>query len=275
LKLPAPLGTVIFAIRDEDGVISVPLDITIAREGITAGAIAGALLGTTGRVIGQAFLNTPFRMASTITSLVPGGEAPPEEEEPIALEFEGGSPNLAAAEAAKLAALLERLADGEPLQVALRHDFSGKDLERAGERANPPREDCLEMAERLRREKARLLVRREEAAARARNAVLGGLWRESASATEALRRLDIEIQTADQGLQDLYDRARPGAERQAPRRAREAAVALARARLAAVAAALAAAGEEAEKAVRIDRPGVPEEAPGAVGRVIVTVTRAR
>jgi len=60
---------------------------------------------------------------------------------------------------------------------------------------------------------------------------------------------------------------------QAPRRARAAAVAIARARLVAVQTSLApSAGERAGEAIRSSRPIVPETAAGKTGKVLVIVT---
>jgi hypothetical protein len=274
LELPAPLGAVIFALRDSEGTITVPLNVAVDPNNVSMTALAAAAVATLGKLVAQAIAQVPLRVGSSVAGLVAGEEEAPEEglEAPIILEFAPADAMLAAGEAAKLGLLLERRQSGEKLVIGLEHGFGAADLARAGQRANPPPEQCLEIAARLRREKKAMFRQREELAAHCRTAVLSGLWAEAGRLRQRLSRLDRQITEADEALEDFLARVRPGAERLAPRRAREANLTIARARLAAVRSVLlAGAPGEAADAVRVTRPAAVESAPEGAGKVVVTI----
>ena len=160
--------------------------------------------------------------------------------------------------------------------LGLEHGFGAADLARAAQRANPPPELCLELAARLRREKKEMLGERVELAARTRTAVLSGLWAEAGNLRQRLSALDRRITGADEALGDFLVRVRPGAERLAPRRARDVSLTIARARLAATRALiLTGVPSGGEDAVRLTRPTAEESAPDGLGKVTVTIKALR
>jgi hypothetical protein len=111
-------------------------------------------------------------------------------------------------------------------------------------------------------------------ASRARAAYASAIEPECEEHTRRLQAIDRELGLTEQSLDRVLELMRPGAERQAVRRARDACIAIGRARLAAVLAAMKEAGvENADERIRITRPRYTE-AEGAAGGV-VTLTPGR
>jgi len=157
--------------------------------------------------------------------------------------------------------------------LTLRHTLGREDLEEAHQRANPSRADCLDMINRLQARRIEVTGTRSEVASRARAAYAIGLSAECATLTRRLRALDAELGTIESSLDRILELLRPGAERQAVRRTRDASIALGRARLKAIFALLEKAGvPNAANRIQVtnprfvmptdDRPGVITITPG-------------
>lgn len=290
LKLPAPLNAVLFALRDEDGRISVPVRVRLGPGGASAGELTGAIAKAVGAVAGTALANIGFRAVDTVAdigkgvvSIVPGMDAIPFMSEaasvtyaPVVVSFDPGDAAPPRSQLDALATLIAASKDDEQVVLTLEHKLGGGDYARSRVRANPSPEDRRGLVARLAARKRLALAARVDLLAEARAAMAAGLVAAAESAGERVRALDAELVEIESALDAVYELERGGAERQAGRRGRLASLGLARARLDAVRAALIAAGcPSAPGRVVVSRPRV-EDAPGSEGgTVTVTATRRR
>jgi len=281
LNLPVPLDMVIFLLRDEDGAIEIPLDFHVGVEGMSTGEILSIASTTLGTLIADAVAASPFRVLSTAGDIVPvedllslGGDE--EEAEPLlTLGFRPGDTFVSRAMAGKLEPLVEALSDDEELVATLTHELGAGDVERAGLRADPSRADCIALVARLRQRKAEIIAQHEQVAAQARAAIAAGFDDRARTARDRLGRLERELGLTERSLDEILEFLRPGSERRAVRRMREACIAVGRLRLEAVRALLAErlAAEEvtnvAER-IRVKRPRFTEPAGQDGGSVNIT-----
>ncbi len=170
LHLPAPLDSVLFLLKNDDGEHVIPLDFHVDRDGLGGGQIAGAAAGAMGSVIGRAVASAPLRVLGTVTDLVgvTGNEAPVAPEPPVVLAFAPGDPAPPPDADTTLAALAARLLDDENLALVVEHEFGAGDAQRAETLGSPPPDDARRLAERLSARRAELLRQRDAKAAEAR-----------------------------------------------------------------------------------------------------------
>lgn len=230
LKLPAPLDVVVFLLRDEDEVISIPLDFEVGADGLSAATIAGVAASTLGSLITDAVASSPFRIVGgTLGDLVPLGD---EEEEVgdqgpfMTLAFDPGDTHLNPGMMQQLDELIECLNDEEETSLLLRHELSVRDIELANRSANPSQAECLELSRRFRQDRKRLAVQRERLAAQAVAAFSAGFDRDAELALDRIRALDREAGMLEKSLDDTLTLLHAGAERRAPRRTRGACIEL-------------------------------------------------
>jgi hypothetical protein len=286
LHLPAPTNLVGFVLRDEDGAITIPLDVPVPKDGISIKRISLEAIAVLGELVAKALANSPFRalgqvgdIGKGLVDLVPGSDLvpflskPERKEEPVVIDFAPGDPALAAKEIEKLDAVLAKVRADEKTVITLRHAVGGGDRARESVSANPSREDRAGLIARLSSRRAGLEREREAAAADARRDLSAGLESDAASARDRLRALEDELAKVDKGLDQVYDLERDGAERQADRRTRAACVELASTRLQALRALLVARGvTDPDERIRVARPRVDEATGSEGGTVTVTVT---
>ena len=231
LKLPAPLDAVIAAVQDADGSITLPLDVPIKEGELQVGAIVGSAVGALGQVLATAVASTPVKAVTGVGGLIGlGKDKKPIEPRLINIDFAPGDASISAAEMGKIRPLLNQLRD-KNVEMTLRHELSPGDISIAGARANPSRDAAAAIAAQLRQRRTALLADRAAAAARAQSQLAVLDPRKPAPAVEELRQLDRQIAQTDAAMGAMYDQLRPGAERQAPRRTRTAAIDLGRQRL--------------------------------------------
>jgi hypothetical protein len=285
LHLPAPLQSVVFALRNEDGEIKIPLGLTVEQGQVDGATIAAKAVEVLGTLIARALASVPMRaaggvvdVAGGVAGLIPGssllpfwGSDEPKEETPISIEFSPGATALSPADLLSLDPLIARLRDGEPLAVTLRHELGEEDLARAEILANPSREECLELLAGLRRRREEILLERSVETARVRVAYGAGLVDRAEAVRREVSRLDRELGLIEQSLDGVYQRLRPGAERLASRRTREAAIAIGKDRIALIREHLL--GEYPElgegNRVKVLRPQGEPAAGKAVGEIVV------
>lgn len=235
LKLPSPLGTVLFVLRDEDGVIDVPLSFSVDSEGISVAEVSRIAVTTLGVLIGPAIANTPFRIVGGITgtvgSLIGFGGGEDELGEPVRVSFAPASTRPMANVAEQVAALAERLDDESDLRITLRHESGQADLDLLSVRANPAPEFAIDLATRMRLSKGRLELERSAESQRLQATLAAGLLDRAAGHTARLLSLDGEIGRLERALDALLDVLRPGSEGMAERRTRALSLAVARLRL--------------------------------------------
>ncbi len=236
LKLPAPIDTVLFVLRDEKGDQNIPLNIAIDEGGVSAGAILAAVGQTLGLIIGDAIASSPMKIIGGVLDLAGLDEEPLElnGDEIVRLAFQPGDVQAPRSMRADLAPLLVLLRSDPSLYLVVTHELSERDLACCDVLANPPAKECLGLAERLRGKRVQLLARRAEQAAAVRGAYAMGDLPAADQNRAHLRQLDLELGATESALDRVYELTRPGAERGRARRARDAALELAGRRMEAV-----------------------------------------
>lgn len=243
LKLPAPLDSVLFLLRNERGEHKIDFGLSVPQGGVGGGRVAAAAGAAIGEVVGRAITAVPARMLTSVTDLmgVTGGEdAPPQPE--FTLLFEPGSTALPEVSSKDLRNALTRMLSEGDAVLALEHHLGRGDLVRADQLGNPSAEQCSQRAAQLRQQRAELLRRQAECSAEARALLLVGRVPEAESARARLIEAEQQLCLTESALDNVFERLRPGAERYREQRARVAALQIGQARLEAVRRALLALG---------------------------------
>jgi hypothetical protein len=275
LSLPAPLDMVIGAVEAPDKSITLPLHFQV--DGATPRGIGTAAVGAVSQVLLTAVASAPVKAVTGVIGLF--GDTAKEmevvQEAPIQLEFAAGVASLDAESQQKLDAVLARAKRDKNVRVVIEHELGASDVEVAAGRANPPAQQVAALAGNLRARRREMLRRRDELLVRARADVLGlsaGGAGPALGLTE-YRQLQLDLAGVEDGLDRLYDLQRPGAERQADRRTRSAAIELADARLARVRADVqSTCGPAGADRVRV---GTARFAPSGDGPSRITISVAR
>lgn len=235
LRLPAPLDLVIGALQDASGQITVPLEVPIKKGEINTGSVMTSATLALGGVVLVATASAPAKALNSVTSLAGLNFLGKQKEAPIfpvTANFAPGDATVVLAYSRILDPMLERMKTDTAAEIVIRHELGGGDQERESTRANPSREDAENLAYQLRQKKMALLKMRASLAGQARAELASGLGK--TGAIERLRAVDRELAFTENGMDDLYDLLRPGAEHQKDRRTRAACLALGEERLAAV-----------------------------------------
>jgi hypothetical protein len=289
---PAPTNIVIGALQDADGSIDAPITVQIVRGKLNKGEIIGQALSAFGAIVTKAIASAPLKAANDagklVGAIIPGfgGETKKRPDEPVTIVFAAGDDTLTAQGMSQLGELLGRLKENPNFEITLRSDLSGGpqadagvidlmtgDISRAASRANPSQEDCRELINRLARRKDDLLRRRQDLLGHARGDVASLDPSEAALSIDHLRAVERDLAATEDALDHLYELQRPGAARQAPRRTRQAALAIARARQELIAAVLANAGlERAKERTHVSRPQFKPTADAGGGKVVISIT---
>lgn len=271
LRLPAPLDTVLFLLRNDADEQRIPLQCTLPANGPIVGPLGAAAGEALALLIAEAVARSPLRVASAVTGLFGFGGSAPERRQ-VGVPFQAGATQPAAD---ALLALLPGVAGDPNQQFVLEHELGADDLARLEPLANPTPAVVLAQIERLRQLRAERLTTRVGLAATAA-AKLGAAQPDAPAALRALMSADAELGALELALDAALDQFdRHDDPRARAQRTRQAAQALGAARLAAVADLLRSrlpAGSES----RIDlRPArAASEATAPVGQVQVVI-RAR
>jgi hypothetical protein len=239
---------------DLDGIITVlkrpdnsivlpvaPVDVPLKKgEPFPFGEVYGSVAGAVTSAITIGVASVPLKAVNAVGEQVGSWlgipkDKKPDNNGPFAIDFAPGAVSASdAQEAEVLKPIFARMRDNPDLTLTVRHELGGADVQRASARANPSPEDCRNLEYRLRARKAELLRERADAAGAAR-AQLVSLGEGGASASLArLRAIDQELGQTENALDQVLELLRPGADRQAARRTRQASLAVARERLEAV-----------------------------------------
>jgi Domain of Unknown Function (DUF748) len=217
LKLPAPLQVGIDAVKDASGSISLPINVPVRAGEVSVPAVVGSAAGAIGQVAATAIASAPLKLLQGL-----GGEqqqAPPLP--PVTVQFDPGDPGISDAARAELLKLVEAMNKDRNMTIQLTHTIGGGDIERASTRANPTPQQAVSMANELRASRFELANRRATVAGQARAAAIN---EGDAAILIELRSLDRELARIDDALDRVLDLQRPGADRQAQRRTRAAAL---------------------------------------------------
>lgn len=274
LQLPAPLDVVIFALRDEEGVLRVPLRVAINPNDISVTGILGSVSSTLAQMIGRAIARSSLRALNTVgdiggaaigavgldslggdalnlgskglKTIGLGGLTGADDEPPLTgsndLKFRAGEVSLDAEGyllATRIASTLSRDAEAK---VVLRHRFAKEDVERAGNLVNPNLDAISEIIAGLRARRTELEERRLRLSSDARLAFVFGDPFAGKQAADKLADVLDELGRIEESIDTLLDLTQPKAERRKEARARDGALAIAAQRLANVRRAVLAAG---------------------------------
>lgn len=283
LKLPAPLDTVLFALKNEQGEHRIPLAFDVGGEGqVSAGQVAAKASSTLLALITEALASAPMRAVGGVTDAVGlggvfgGGDRKPRYAGLQAkVPFEAGGVRVGPRELAKMAEVVEAMHADPLLEIVGVHTLGRRDLERAERLASPETEEAATLLTSLRRRRDELVRRRDELAATARVHLVLGQEDEYAQNRDALLDVDGQLGRVEDGIDRVAELLRPGAESRRASRTREAALAIARTRMDELTRALLERGVPYERVdmrpPRIDVASNPQEQPGR-GRVVL-VTR--
>ena len=271
LRLPAPLQTVLFLLRNNDDEQRIPLNVEVPRGEQGRAAITDALIEGLAKLIGSSFASIGPRAAAALVAPVLGrGADVPAVAESVA--FAPGSPLPAAAPLAPIVAALE--ADPS-LVVVLHHYLGGEDVDHARRLANPPTEVVQQTVSELARRRTELEAARAPIAQDVAALYAAGKVQEAVQRQEELDRVETRLGELLDALGGALEQLDADDPRAAARRTREAAGALAEARLDAVVAALRKQMPELDLA-RIDRRAGRRQPAAGIdggGRVIATLRR--
>jgi len=274
LRLPAPLDTVLFLLKNEDGEHVIAVTFEAPPNSLGTGRLASAATGALSSVIARAVASSPLRVLGTVTELVgvTGGRTEELGEPPLELDFSPGDPLPAADASARLLPLAQRMADDDDLIVVIEHAFGGGDAERALVLSNPPRADALALVERLRLQRDERRRVRDQLAAEARALFAVGHGDEAAQFTARVLDQDRTLGDLEASLDRTLALLDTDAPRRAPQRARATAVEFGEARVAHVRSMLlAAGGEELLGRIELKPVRFVPAADEAGGRVLLTV----
>ena len=268
LKLPAPLDTVIFVLKNEQGEIRLPLAFdfgggsTMGLAEISAKASAAFL-----RLVTEALAAAPLRAVGSVTDvvglggLVGGRDRTPKYAGMTAeVEFEVGSAHVDRELAPSLKAIVEAMSKDPLLELEGTHHFGTDDIERARELANPDSDVALKLLQSLRRKRDELSRERGELAVEVRASLTLGRTRDFQEAQEGLVRLSRELGEVESRVDQVAALLGRSAAGKAERRRKRVALDIAQSRMDALMRALIRAGVDQTR-VNLKRPRVPKSDP--------------
>ena len=233
LKLPAPLDTVLFVLRNEDGEQRIPLSLGIGPDGLSMAKVAGAATATLATVIADAITASPFRIVGGVIDLAGMGPEEPVEltEHTSIVAFEPAATSVRDASWDATIGLCSAMCEDPEVVVVVQHEFGAEDLERIAQIANPAATECLALGQRLRERKRELEHIRVDLAAEVKARLALGRLDDADASAARLRHVERDIGLIETALDRVYALVRPGAERGRDRRTRAAARTIAELRL--------------------------------------------
>lgn len=275
LRLPMPLPTVLFLLRNDAEEQRIPIAIHLPARGVKTSDVVDAFAEAFAKVVADAVASATKRAAGVVTGffdfLWPTPVLPS-----ARVAFAAGDPMPTDGELAAVAAALA----GDPqLEAVLTHEPGGGDLPRAQALANPAREVVAARVAELRARRDALDARRSELVADLDALYAAGRMQEARRGQEALLAHDETLGALERTLDEALAMLANDTPRAARQRAEASGRALGQARLDAVAAALrrAAPGLVPDRVVvRSPRAlGTPDGADGGVVGVTVRRRAAR
>jgi hypothetical protein len=278
LRLPAPLDTVLYVLRNDADEQHIPLSFELSDRGVSTTALTANAISAFGIVLAKAIAASPLRLTGGITRPLGGllglsGGHEDLAKQAQALPFASGATDLAADIEKRLGQLADLVSGDEDIVLILAHALGQGDAAHAAVLANPPRATTMALAARLRQERSELQARRAKQAAAAAGLFAGGENKTSSAAAEDLRALDTRLAAVEAALRPVLGLLRDDAENHTDRRTRAACLQIAEARLEAVRGWLAErAGPKAAARIQIRRPR-SDGGQEAAGAVVVTPRR--
>lgn len=229
-QLPAPPDVIISTLEDVDGSLTFPLVVPIEAGNVKVGPIVASAIGSVGKVLGEAMVAAPLKAAKLAGGMI-GLDMSSDRKrglEPIVIEFPRGESRLSPQQLAQIDRVRELMRNDPTIEVTLQHELGSDDVAIAGDRVNVGTDDSEALARRLQARKAELQRRFAEQRAELTAAMASTSdARRIDAAQQSLRQTASELETTEDGLDNIFDLLRPGADRQATRRTKAAAILLA------------------------------------------------
>ena len=278
LRLPAPIQTVLFLLRNADDQQRLPISLHVPADGVSQSAIIGLAVENLIKLIGDAFGGASERVLGGATGGLIGGSSDVPDVT-VEIPFAPGSPLPSAHD---LQPLIDAALDDETLSIVLTHEMGAADRPFAARLANPDRQVVQATIDRLQRKRAQLEAQRTPLAADVVALYAAGKVQEALRLHDQLRALDEHQGELLEALGRAIEQIGNPRERNALRRTRQAGVALSEARLDAVSKAL---GQDCPQLVekpadgrgsRIERRpgrGLPVAGVDGGGRIVAVLRR--
>lgn len=241
LRLPAPLDTVLFLLRNENDEQRIQLRFAVDSGRIGAGAIGNAAAEAFALLVADAVYKAPLRATSVVTGLLGlfglGGSPENLADRITAVEFPAGSAALPELDT-QATALVDLAVSDPQITLVLTHELGVRDLESLAPRVNPGPPDVLAHALHLRDVRAGLVAERDRLAGIVRGLFTTGQTIDANRTLKELQGLDRRLGELEQAWIETLRRLRPGTTRAGDRNTRQAGIELAALRLEALRTAL-------------------------------------
>ena len=278
LKLPAPLDSVLFLLRDRAGRIRLPVDVTISAGRLSRSRLATAITTALVTVISNAVASSPLRVTGALTGLIGLDMNGERDVEPIVTTaaYTSGAIHLDPSSVAALDTALEALRKDDDLELIVEQVLGADDLSHAESLGNPTPEEALELTHRLEEQVVTLTARRTSLAIEIRTLQLVDRGTEATERAEELVLVESRLGLLERAIDNAYRRLRPTSDRRRDQRTREAALHLAELRQSALLERVAELRME-DSLLRLDlRPvRIPRGEPEPTGAVRLSLVRRR
>jgi hypothetical protein len=230
LKLPAPLDSVLYLLRDSNGQQRLPVNFQVEGDQVSASQVTEVATRTLLRLITEAVKGAPMRIVSGTLdaaqlSKLPGvsyltdpasvgraftkDDTPAYTGESVVIECAPGVATLPPDARARLEPLFQQMRADDSITLVAEHRLGRDDIEALRRSSTPTAQECADLATRLRLRRRELAGRRDAAAAEARARFAIGRPVDAEPLLETMRMLERE--SAD--VEDALDRALEAASR--------------------------------------------------------------
>ena len=224
LKLPAPLDSVLYLLRDEHGQQRLPINFQVEGDQVSTKQVTEVATRTLLRLITEAVKGAPMRIVSGTLdaaqlSKLPGvsyltdpasvGKAFTKDDTPaytgdsVVIECAPGVATLPPDARARLEPLFQMMRADDTITLVAEHRLGRDDIEQLRRSSTPTAQECADLATRLRLRRRELAGRRDAAAAEARARFAIGRPVDAEPLLDTMRVLERE--TSD--VEDALDRA--------------------------------------------------------------------
>lgn len=272
LRLPAPLDSVLFLLRNDADEHRLPIRVQLPTAAVSRGAVLDAAAEAVARLVASAVAGAAGRTASALTGVFGFGGQRDVPAVRAEIVFPAGDPLSGDGE---LVAVAAALADDESLTAVLAHELGAGDVERAAALATPPPDVVATAVADLRARRDELCRERTPLAAEVAALYSAGRTQEARARQQTLAAHDDRLGELEQTLDAAVRIVAGDTPRARQRRTQAAAQALGQARLALVERRLRQQLPDLEPGRVLRRPaaGTPADDLPEGGRVVVTLRR--
>ncbi len=271
LRLPAPLDTVLFLLRNDDDEHRIPVQLHIPATGLSSGAVLETVTAAIARILADAVASAAARTTGMLTGAIGlgGATAAPVR---CVVPFAAGDPLPGDAD---VTPLLAALASDDQLEVVCQHELGEGDRARAAALATPPLPTMHQQADQLRARRDQLAAGRTAKAAALAALYAAGRMQEARARQAELQAHDDQLGETERTLDELFAMLGEANPRAARRRIAAAAEALGQARLVALIDQLRGAAPDLNPARWVAKPprGIVGAGLPVGGQVVLTIRR--